>query len=133
MFAVIMSKTKVIPFHSDPQGGEVENDLVSKYIHKHPEINTPHYIAILREYERFLTTREKKKGKPIELVKCLQINTCVWMKVHEYVDRFSNLTKIEQLTTGGKYDGMDVIMTIELDAPVMWLGHWNDGYIEDNE
>lgn len=80
------------------------------------------------------------RTKPIELVYCLQ---CIYnpdTKLPEWAHIKSPFFRnISQLTRVGKHvigvDVYDVIVvhTSGSSTPTFWLGHWNDGIVNENE
>lgn len=80
------------------------------------------------------------RTKPIELVYCLQCSYNTVTKLPEWAHIKSPFfSNISQLTRVGKHvigvDVYDVIVvhTIGSSTTTFWLGHWNDGIVNENE
>jgi len=79
-------------------------------------------------------------SKPIELVYCLQCSYNIITKLPEWsYIKSPYFHNISQLTRVGKHvigvDVYDVIVahTSGSTNPTFWLGHWNDGIVNENE
>lgn len=82
-----------------------------------------------------LVNSKEAKKKPIELLQCLQTQPNSEENYYffgsDYSDHLKKVDKVTRLTTFESTEGVfDVIETETDGVRNVFIGHWNDGYVE---